>query len=475
MPSSMRQAVSPSLDIYAQAIDVLGTPLWGPAAVPVCVASGDQRFAETTFGAMATDSEGGCYIVWEDPRAFPSTGLDVYLQHLSASGDRATGWPINGLQLTSEAGDQLQASAVPDGSGGVIVVWQSGAPASAKLRASRIGSDGALAPGWVANGNAVCPTPEYQVRPVLTSDGAGGAIVAWQDGRGADIYSQHIRSDGTLDPAWDPNGVALTMATSSQINPEIIADGSGGAFVVWMDNRTAESAPDIYAQHITSSGVHATGWPSDGLALCTAARDQAFPRIVPDGTDGLITCWDDKRSLPAGTDTDIYAQRVTAGGVPLWGGDGLAVCVATGIQDTPAIAPDGFGGAVLAWRDFRSDAFGDLFAQRLGHGGELGSLVSVSRGPASTISVSMSPNPTRGPTRIAILGENTALDVVVADVKGRTVRKLAVGAMSATGRSEVEWDLRDETNRRVPPGVYWVRTQPLTDRGAAQGAVIVLR
>src|ERR1051325_5477228 len=191
-----------SIDVFAQAVDGLAARLWGPTGVPVCTASGDQRFAENTFGTIASDGQGGCYIVWEDPR-LPANGYDIFTQHLTSTGAVASGWPVNGLQLTNQLGDQRQASVVSDDAGGAIVAWQGTLPNNDHdIFASRLLSNGTLATGWSANGNVVCSTPDDQSRPVLTKDGAGGAIVAWQDGRGVDVYAQHIRSDGTVDPQW---------------------------------------------------------------------------------------------------------------------------------------------------------------------------------------------------------------------------------------------------------------------------------
>src|SRR5258708_5548924 len=49
-------------------------------------------------------------------------------------------------------------------------------------------------------GAALCCTVNDQSNPAITSDGAGGAIVAWQDLRGGnfDIYAQRIESFGYL-------------------------------------------------------------------------------------------------------------------------------------------------------------------------------------------------------------------------------------------------------------------------------------
>jgi hypothetical protein len=79
---------------------------------------------------------------------------------------------------------------------------------------------------------------------------------------------------------------------------------SGGAIVTWQDDRTASL--DIYAQRISATGT--AQWTADGVALCTATGAQESARIVSDGVGGAIATWADFRS---GTSYDVYAQRVT--------------------------------------------------------------------------------------------------------------------------------------------------------------------
>jgi hypothetical protein len=59
--------------------------------------------------------------------------------------------------------------------------------------------DGAGNAVWVANGVVLCTVPRGQYAPVIVSDGAGGAIVAWQDDRaGRHIFAQRMDGAGRL-------------------------------------------------------------------------------------------------------------------------------------------------------------------------------------------------------------------------------------------------------------------------------------
>jgi len=76
----------------------------------------------------------------------------------------------------------------------------------------------------------------------------------------------------------------------------------------------------------------------------------------------------------------------------------------------------------------------------------------------ATVSLSAPwPNPAGRSVRCAIALPRTAMVQVDAfGVDGRHVRRLASGWHPA-GQREIEWDLRDESGKRVPAGVYLVR------------------
>jgi len=76
----------------------------------------------------------------------------------------------------------------------------------------------------------------------------------------------------------------------------------------------------------------------------------------------------------------------------------------------------------------------------------------------TTVSLSAPwPNPARSSVRCAIALPRTAVVQVDAfSVDGRHIRSLARGWHPA-GHREIAWDLRDESGKRVPAGVYLVR------------------
>src|SRR5580765_2248662 len=98
---------------------------------------------------------GGQFIAWEDTR---DGDLDVYLTRVTDTGAPATGWPIDGLVLCDAPGLQSQPNVYSDGAGGAIVTWLDGRDNSwfHDLYAQRVDTNGAIQ--WTANGVRIIPT-----------------------------------------------------------------------------------------------------------------------------------------------------------------------------------------------------------------------------------------------------------------------------------------------------------------------------
>ncbi|MCK4539487.1 MAG: hypothetical protein KAV42_11885, partial [Candidatus Krumholzibacteria bacterium] len=92
---------------------------------------------------------------------------------------------------------------------------------------------------WIPDGVEVAhyPTPDPDLSEIV-SDGAGGSIIVWQDNRNGDmdIYAQRIDSNGAV--LWTIDGVPICTATGEQSIPRITSDGAGGAVVTWQDLRS---------------------------------------------------------------------------------------------------------------------------------------------------------------------------------------------------------------------------------------------
>src|SRR4029077_19544807 len=144
------------------------------------------------------------------------------------------------LRVCNATQDQFSPKLVADGTDGAILTWSDArhGVSNFDVYAQRI--DGTGTPQWPTNGVALCDVANNQLNPTISSDGAGGAIAVWEDYRigsvgNIDLYAQHVDATGTAQ--WTPNGVALCTAAGDQHYPTIATDGAGGAIVVWQDGR----------------------------------------------------------------------------------------------------------------------------------------------------------------------------------------------------------------------------------------------
>ncbi|NWG28990.1 MAG: hypothetical protein HXY48_10725 [Ignavibacteriaceae bacterium] len=256
--------------------------------------------------------------------------------------------------VSRASGNQWSATSVSDGAGGVIITWtdlRSGS--NYDIYAQRISVSGTVQ--WTSDGTEISTAPIHQEKPVICSDGEGGAIIVWEDERNSntDIFAQRIGPTGLVQ--WLANGVAISTSNDKQIAPAILSDGTGGAFIVWEDWRNGVGNIDIYSQRMSANGT--AHWTANGVALSTASNGQRRPSIVTDGSGGAIIAWQDNRS----GNYDIYVQRINANGVVQWAPDGVAISTASGEQRDPTIISDGSGGAIVAWWDQRNGDY-DIYA-----------------------------------------------------------------------------------------------------------------
>jgi hypothetical protein len=95
------------------------------------------------------------------------------------------------------------------------------------------------------------------------SDQRGGAIFEWDDRRvsesAIDIFAQRVSDAGVTQ--WTGDGVAVSTATGNQVAPVAVTDGAGGAVMAWQDQRNSPDI-DLYAQQIGAGGSLGVRAPS---------------------------------------------------------------------------------------------------------------------------------------------------------------------------------------------------------------------
>lgn len=341
-------------DIYAQRVDANGNTQWAVNGKIICEGATSSNQA---YPVLAADDSGGAIIVWTDYR---SSNWDIYAQRADKDGNLL--WTASGITVCDSGGDQGTCQVIRDGAGGAIIVWQDNHDGNFDVYAQRVDSDGNTL--WAVNGVAICNELHDQLDPKLISDGLGGAIIVWDDMRDVSgycgIYAEHVDEDGNI--LWSPacEGILICNAAqgTDQLYPQLIEDGSNGAIIVWYDKR--EGNFDIYSQRVDADGN--TLWSQNGILVCNAGNDQGASWICGDGAAGAIIVWQDGRQ--GVSDSDIYAQRVDGNGNPLWTHNGCLICDAPVYQYYPALAADDAGGATIVWWDIRQGNW-DVYSQRV--------------------------------------------------------------------------------------------------------------
>ncbi|MGQ0722144.1 MAG: T9SS type A sorting domain-containing protein [Candidatus Eiseniibacteriota bacterium] len=488
-------------DIFARRVDASGTPLWDPSGVIICTAADSQDSLD-----IVADGVGGAILTWQDFRS--GTNWDIYVQRIDAEGN--TLWTADGVPLCTAVNDQETPVLVSDYAGGAIVAWRDNR-AGQDIYVRRVNSSGA--PLWADNGVALCVATNAQALPRIVSDGTGGAIVTWRDPRNGttnfDVYARRITASGT--PLWTTDGVAVCSAAGNQLDPVIASDEAGGAVIAWMDLRNvSQGNQDLYAQRIDVSGQ--TVWPANGIIVSSASGAQVEQVIVSDRAGGAVLAWLDTRT----GDADMYAQRVDASGTQLWTPDGIGVCTALGTQARQVIASDLAGGAIIAWEDWRNGDL-DVYAQRVnasgnahwtpdgfpvcvdaprfqsnpdpviasdGAGGAIvawsddravdGNLDVYARrvqsppavsaplsgvATASLVVLPHHPNPVRGIASLELaLPSASAVTIGLFDVAGRKLAVRSLGVL-ASGWQRVTLDASDALGAPLPAGIYFYQIE----------------
>jgi len=357
--------------------------LWGEENVSLA-----GNHSQPLQSQLIPDGVGGVIVVWRDdrnynpaPPPFPDPFLtdpglifdpppeepkfiNIYAQHLNSRGDIT--WALGGVPLSMAAGGQYFPQLVSDGEGGAIVVWEDYRSADGAnslysgIYAQRIGQDGSVL--WSSDA-AICSAVNSQEKPKITSDGSGGAFIVWQDYRSGgyyEVYAQRINGDG--EPQWAVDGVAISTVPNNPrpLFPEIIADGSDGAIIVWQDYSVGEFF--IYAQKIDEDGVSA--WEDNGVSVSSVhAAYQHVPRPLSDGSGGAIIAW---LGDTYENDENIWAQRINGNGELQWGAEGARIPSSPSGR-SPQIASDENGGVIIAWEN----NLRDIYAQRLDSSGTI--------------------------------------------------------------------------------------------------------
>jgi hypothetical protein len=434
-----------------QRLDSFGSPQW-PTAGPkngIQITTSGSGIAPVITG----DGAGGAIIVWHDTRGVSNT-YDIYAAHVTSTGFLP--WTGGGVAVCNAANDQDLPVVVSDAAGGAIMAWLD-KRTGFDIYMERVNDKGLLQWG---SGTGVLrgASTGSGDGPAITTDGAGGAIVTWStDAVNFNVIAQRVDATGAAQ--WS-GGTLVCTAANLQLHPQIVADGASGAFITWQDTRTNPSG-DAYVQHVNAAG--AAQWTTNGLGLTNA---NAEAPIVTSNGSGALVAWVDTRSTPA-DQHNLYARAISAAGNPGFPSDGTPVAVAGDDQIAPQIVYSGTN-AFVTWQDRRSGGW-DIYATLMNTATAVNDTPLL---PAWTLG-SNYPNPFLDRTRMNLdLPMQSNVKVDVFDVAGRHVRHDELGLVNA-GRTQLVFDGRDHNGAALPSGVYFYKVH--TAAGTLTRKMVITR
>lgn len=263
-------------------------------------------------------------------------------------------WGENGVSLP-RSGSPI----VSDGASGTIIVWEAsqypvGAePGEARpihsLFAQRVNTRGELLWGdGLGYGMLVYEFPEEIWIDSLQAveDGTGGVLITWfqvtedpsaEPGHQQtwDVAVQRVDADGNI--LWQPDGISLDTSGAEPfglpMEPSLVGDGSGGAIVVWREIGC------IYAQRVDEDGN--LMWQEGGVKISSTSTNPGL-QVTGTGQGEIIASYSFEEDCE-----NLHVQKLGSNGETLWAENGVSVL--KGEFSGHFIAPDGQGGAIVAW------------------------------------------------------------------------------------------------------------------------------
>jgi hypothetical protein len=263
--------------------------------------------------------------------------------------------------------------------------------------------------------------------------------------------------------------VAVYAGEQDQHDPKLTVDSQHDLYVTWQDFRNGQYS-HIYAQKLSPDGQRR--WDVNGVPVARGYHAGDL-EMAADGRDGFFTLWDENR-VPFG---DVLATHFDSAGAlnpePYWVPDsgGVVASNVGSMRQSPAVSPDGWGGCVVAWMEFREaftqDPIYDLYAQRFFD------FESATQEPQETLPRQYAlhanyPNPFNPATTLTFdLPQAGKVKLAVYDLLGREVSVLVDGTMRA-GQQRVTFDASG-----LPSGVYVYRLEAGNSRQAKK--LVLLR
>jgi len=340
-------------DIYARKVNLDGSFAWSNEVV-IYEGSGIQRNPR-----LASGSDNSVLAVWEDGRN-DSYYKDIFAQKIAADGN--LNWDSNGKAVCVEANDQLNPRLTADANGGAWLIWDDGRQfghPQEDIYIQHLSNSGEEL--LTANGQVVCDAANQQFSPLLRRSGEN-IFAYWGDNRESStgMYLQIYDSAGNAQLAENGKLIYYGLCGDA-INFQFLENGSNPV-IVWEDTRNAISANQIYMQVLTENGEFNLAENGEPVTEMTGADQENMDAVINSAGTEIAIVWEENRS----DFKQIYAQAVDSQNNSLWNLQGVHLgenLIAQ--QELPKIsykqAEDAY---YTGWADFRNFEFA-IFGQKI--------------------------------------------------------------------------------------------------------------
>ncbi len=326
--------------ISVSRIDHTGNELWGDDGVKLGV---EIAYPEMLGPVDVTDDgQGGAYCLYT--RVYDASHT-LMVTRLNGAGLHVSTVPLGDYGPNPTGAARLEKS----DNGDLFVVWsRSAGTVDKELIVARLDAD--LNPIWETTVWEDSNGDLDRLDWVVNEDGFGGLLFGINYQSFSGYYEGRVqRLAGNNVLMWGNRGHQAWPALGAIV--EVLPDAAGGAYVMnslgWGDSRV-QHVDDLGNETWAAGGINPLGlstWPNP-----------SEPSYCIDGTGGFYA---------ADGVTDLFAQHVDIAGNLLWGINGLQITTLPGWQEDPDLTPDGFGGALIVYRDHYFSEITDHHARAL--------------------------------------------------------------------------------------------------------------
>ena len=296
-------------DVFIYKISRNGEFLWGNDGIEL---SDEPNFEANPV--MAVHADNSVTVAW--PRYVDAGAGFVVLQRLDANGNKQ--WTD---KVLGEAGyDYDSPRVIPVENGNTILIWYKEwgpywAP-NRNILAQKYAPDGTAL--WASPASLFTGAIPVYVEPVVAVDGSGGAYVTWMYEKTANKLStfiQHVDGNGSV--TMPSGGVEVSGNSNLHLEPAMGCDiTTGSAYVFWRESNTNQTQFGLYGQKIESDGT--LGWGSSGKMIVGLSSQNAILINVNGLPGGVVASYlyEDPGSM---TELKVKAVRLDETGNLVWG------------------------------------------------------------------------------------------------------------------------------------------------------------